>query len=249
MKIVMYSNKFRLNKTIIITCISLTIVISAIFLNLKGTLMDEKSDTFLDVNATPITNKVVILDAGHGKPDEGAESNNGVTEEALTLNITKKLQKLIEQSGAKVLLTRSDENGIYSLDSKNISQKKVSDIKNRVKIGNNSSADIFVSIHLNKYPQSEIYKGWQTFYQSKSEDSKKLATFIQNNITRNINIKNERIPHKITNVYIMNNVTIPTVIVECGFLSNNNETALLQTDEYQNKLAWGIYLGIQEYFS
>lgn len=116
-------------------------------------------------------------------------------------------------------------------------------------MGNNSSADIYISIHLNKYPQSEIYKGWQTFYQDKNEDSKKLATVIQNSITKNINIENNRVPHKITDVYIMNNVTIPTVIVECGFLSNNNETELLKTDEYQNKLAWGIYLGIQEYFN
>ena len=249
MKIVMYSNKFKLTKKVVITFFSLIIIISAILLNLKGSLIDEKSDTFINVNSTPITNKTIIIDAGHGKPDEGAESINGVTEEALTLSISKKLQKLIEQSSAKALLTRSDENGIYSLDSNSIAEKKVSDIKNRVKIGNSSSADIFVSIHLNKYPQSEIYKGWQTFYQDKSEDSKKLATFIQNNITKNINIKNDRIPHKITDVYIMNNVTIPTVIVECGFLSNNNETALLKTDEYQNKLAWGIYLGIQEYFN
>lgn len=183
-----------------------------------------------------------------GKPDEGAVGMFGTTEQAINLSISLKLQKLIEQCGAKVILTRSDENGIYSIDSKSIREKKVSDIKNRVDLGNNSNADIFISIHLNKYPPSEIYRGWQTFYQNKNDESENLATLIQNNINKNIDYENNRTPMKITDVYIMKNVTIPTVIVECGFLSNSEETTLLKDDTYQYKLAWGIFLGIQEYF-
>lgn len=183
-----------------------------------------------------------------GKPDEGAVGLFGTTEQAINLSISLKLQKLIEQCGAKVILTRSDENGIYSIDSKSIREKKVSDIKNRVDLGNNSNADIFISIHLNKYPPSEIYRGWQTFYQNKNDESENLATLIQNNINKNIDYENNRTPMKITDVYIMKNVTIPTVIVECGFLSNSEETTLLKEDTYQYKLAWGIFLGIQEYF-
>lgn len=183
-----------------------------------------------------------------GKPDEGAVGLFGTTEQAINLSISLKLQKLIEQCGAKVILTRSDENGIYSIDSKSIREKKVSDIKNRVDLGNNSNADIFISIHLNKYPPSEIYRGWQTFYQNKNDESENLATLIQNNINKNIDYENNRTPMKITDVYIMKNVTIPTVIVECGFLSNSEETTLLKDDTYQYKLAWGIFLGIQEYF-
>lgn len=183
-----------------------------------------------------------------GKPDEGAVGLFGTTEQAINLSISLKLQKLIEQCGAKVILTRSDENGIYSIDSKSIREKKVSDIKNRVDLGNNSNADIFISIHLNKYPPSEIYRGWQTFYQNKNNESENLATLIQNNINKNIDYENNRTPMKITDVYIMKNVTIPTVIVECGFLSNSEETTLLKDDTYQYKLAWGIFLGIQEYF-
>ena len=181
-----------------------------------------------------------------GKPDEGAVGLFGTTEQAINLSISLKLQKLIEQCGAKVILTRSDENGIYSIDSKSIREKKVSDIKNRVDLGNNSNADIFISIHLNKYPPSEIYRGWQTFYQNKNDESENLATLIQNNINKNIDYENNRTPMKITDVYIMKNVTIPTVIVECGFLSNSEETTLLKDDTYQYKLAWGIFLGIQE---
>ena len=173
---------------------------------------------------------------------------DGTTESALNLSISLKIQKLLESSGAKVVLTRSDENGIYSLDSKSIREKKISDIKNRVDLGNNSNADIYVSIHLNKYPESEIYRGWQTFYQSNSSDSKMLAEIIQENIAKNIEYDNNRKPMRITDVYIMNNVKIPTVIVECGFLSNAQELALLKEDSYQYKLAWGIFIGIQDYF-
>ena len=171
----------------------------------------------------------------------------GVAEAKYNLKIALKVQKLLEQSGATVILTRSDENAIYDLDSKTLKQKKISDIKNRVKIGNESQADIFVSIHLNKIPQNE-YWGWQTFYKQESEDGKKLATSIQNSLNETIQKENTRVPMKIDNVYIIKHVEIPTTIVECGFLSNEEEEQLLLTDEYQNKLAWGIYTGIMDYF-
>lgn len=203
---------------------------------------------YIETNATPITNKTIVIDAGHGLPDSGASSFNGTTEQAINLSIALKLQKIIEQSGAKVILTRSDENGIYSTDSSNIRNKKVSDIKNRVEIGNNSEADIFVSIHLNKFSGSSEYKGWQTFYQKENENSILLATKIQENLNKNIEQDNNRKVMPLTNVYIMDNIKIPTVIVECGFLSNPEETENLKKDEYQNKLVWGIYLGIQDYF-
>lgn len=177
----------------------------------------------------------------------GAESANGTTEASTNLKIALKVQNLLEQSGCTVILTRSDENAIYDLDSKTLRQKKVSDIKNRVKIGNSSSADIFVSIHLNKIPQSQYY-GWQTFYKNGNEQGKKLATCLQNNLNESIQKENKRVPLKIDNVYIIKNVEIPTSIVECGFLSNPEEEKLLQQDDYQNKLAWGIYTGIINYF-
>lgn len=157
------------------------------------------------------------------------------------------MQNLLEQSGCTVILTRSDENAIYDIDSKTLKQKKVSDIKNRVKIGNESSADIFVSIHLNKIQQNQYY-GWQTFYKNGNEQGQKLATCIQNNLNESIQKENKRVPLKIDNIYIIKNVEIPTTIVECGFLSNPEEEQQLLQDEYQNKLAWGIYTGIINYF-
>ena len=201
----------------------------------------------VQVTSLPVSGKVVILDAGHGTPDEGAESSNGITEAQINLKITLKLQELLEQSGCIVILTRSDENAIYDLDSKTLRQKKVSDIHNRVKIGNESSADIFVSIHLNKISQQQYY-GWQTFYNTKNEKSKDLAEQIQGNLNETMQKENNRIAMKLNTVYIMKYVEIPISIVECGFLSNPQEEKELQQDEYQNQLAWGIYNGIISYF-
>ena len=156
-----------------------------------------------------------------GTPDEGAESNNGVTEAEINLRIALKLQNLLEQSGAKVILTRSNETAIYDIDKKTLREKKVSDIHNRVKIGNESSADIFVSIHLNKIPQNQ-YWGWQCFY-NQNEKSKILAENLQNNLNEAIQKENKRIAMKLDTVYIMKHVEIPISIVECGFLSNEEE--------------------------
>ena len=177
----------------------------------------------------------------------GAESANGTTENAINLKITLKVQQLLEQSGAIVILTRSDENGIYDLDKNTLREKKVSDIKNRVKIGNESAANIFVSIHLNKIPQSQ-YSGWQTFFRKNDEKSIKLAQNIQKSLNQSMQKENKREALSIANKYIVDHTEIPISIVECGFLSNPEEEKQLQSEEYQEKLAWGIYTGILDYF-
>ena len=178
----------------------------------------------------------------------GAESSSGTTEAETNLKIALKLQNLLEQSGCTVILTRSDENAIYDLDKSTLREKKVSDIRNRVKIGNNSSADIFISIHLNKIPQKQ-YWGWQCFYSSKNEKSSELAKKIQSNLNESIQKENKRVAMKLDTVYIMKHVEIPISIVECGFLSNPEEEQQLLEDEYQNRLAWGIFNGVIEYFN
>ena len=172
----------------------------------------------------------------------------GTTEAQINLKIALKVQNLLEQSGCTVLLTRSDDNSICDLDSKTLREKKVSDIKNRVKIGNKSQADIFVSIHLNKIPEKQYY-GWQCFYKAGNDQSMDLAKKIQSNLNDAIQKENNRVAMKISNVYIVKNVEIPLSIVECGFLSNNEEEKQLLDDTYQNRLAWGIYNGIIEYFN
>ena len=172
----------------------------------------------------------------------------GISEANLNLQIALKVQNLLEQAGSTVILTRSDENAIYDLDKETLRQKKVSDIRNRVKIGNESEADIFVSIHLNKIPQ-EQYWGWQTFYKKGNEQGQKLAQAIQKELNEAIQKENKREIMSIDNIYIIKHVEIPTAIVECGFLSNEEERQLLQQEDYQSKIAWGIYMGIMDYFN
>lgn len=182
-----------------------------------------------------------------GLPDEGTVGFYGTPEQSLNLAIVLKLQALIEQSGATVILTRADENGIYEVGNNTIRTKKISDMKNRVYIGNNSDADIYLSIHLNYYKDSK-YDGWQTFYQRNSKNSQLLAESIQQEMNNNSKKINNRRPKIITDSYIMNKVTIPSVIVECGFLSNKQEEQKLKQEDYQQTLAWGIYIGIQNFF-
>ena len=225
----------------------IAIVVMSVFVSIFAFIFVTDKQEMIPTVSLPVSGKTIVIDAGHGKPDEGAESSKGTTEAETNLKIALKLQNLLEQSGSSVILTRSDENAIYDIDAKTLKQKKISDIRNRVKIGNESSADIFVSIHLNKIPQQQ-YDGWQTFYKDGNEQGKKLAEKIQNNLNDAIQKENKRVAKTIDNVYIIKHVEIPTTIVECGFLSNPEEEKLLLEDEYQNKLAWGIYNGIIDYF-
>lgn len=232
---------------IVLTKRKIRITILIVFFLVFGvTFLNDKKEGVPTVSL-PVSGKTVVIDAGHGKPDEGAQSSRGTTEAETNLKIALKLQNLLEQSGSSVILTRSDENAIYDLDAKTLKQKKISDIHNRVKIGNESSADIFVSIHLNKIPQQQ-YDGWQTFYNVQNQDGQKLAVAIQNNLNKAIQKENNRVAKSIDNIYIVKHVEIPTTIVECGFLSNPDEEKKLLEDEYQNRLAWGIYNGIIDYF-
>ncbi len=223
-------------------------ILVAIILSVTSYYASEKNKIkTMETVSLPVSGKTIILDAGHGYPDEGAESSNGITEQKINLVITKKVQSLLEQSGCNVILTRSDENGIYDAEATTLRQKKVSDIKNRVKIGNQSSADAFVSIHLNKIPQSQYY-GWQAFFKPNNDKSEALAKSLQEELNASMQRENKREALKITGKYIIEHVEIPISIIECGFLSNPEEEKLLQQDEYQNRLAWGIYNGIMDYF-
>ena len=236
-------NKKRIQ--IIMACIFISLFAFSIQMSQtqNNTQRTNSSNNLVETTSTPVSGKTIVIDAGHGVPDEGAQSSTGTTD----LKISLKVQNLLEQSGCTVILTRSDENAIYDVDSNTLKQKKISDIRNRVKIGNESSADIFVSIHLNKIPQQQYY-GWQCFYKEGNEQSNKLAKSIQENLNKSMQKENNRVAMKIDNIYIIKHVEIPTSIVECGFLSNPEEEKQLLDDNYQNRLAWGIYSGIINYF-
>ena len=185
-----------------------SMVLVSLFVFVFQTVRIDNNNSTVPTVALPVSNKVIVLDAGHGIPDEGAQSSNGTTEAQTNLKIALKVQNLLEQSGATVILTRSDENAIYDLDSKTLKEKKISDIHNRVKIGNENSADIFVSIHLNKIPQNQ-YWGWQCFYKDGNEQSTKLAKSLQSNLNESIQKENKRVAMKLDTVYIMKHVEVP----------------------------------------
>ena len=223
--------------------INLSIVFSIFVYTLANNSLN-----FQATSSTPISNHTIILDAGHGSPDGGATGADGSIASDLSLDIVLKLQNLLESSNCTVILTRSDENGIYEADSNTIREKKVSDMKNRVEIANTSNAEMFVSIHMNKLEQTQ-YSGWQTFYKNQDEDSKKIAENIQISLNNFLKKQNSRTIKSISGIYLTKNVEIPLVLVECGFLSNAEENKLLQTDSYQDELAWSIYIGLMDYLN
>ena len=202
------------------------------------------SNTTLEVNKKDYR---VIVDAGHGEPDGGAVTSDGVKESTLNLQIAQKLEELLIDEGMEVIMTREDENNIADADKQNkVREMKVSDINNRIKIANESDADFLISIHMNKYEGSGC-KGWQTFYNKNSENGKKLAEAFQEGIKEVVQTNNKRTALKIENIKLVDKSTIPTVIVECGFISNPEEKVLLQSEEYQEKIAEGIVKGVRKY--
>lgn len=201
------------------------------------------------VTSNDIETKIkVVIDAGHGDPDGGAISEDGIKESDLNLQIAQKLKRKLEEENIEVIMTRENSNNIASLSEqqKTIRQIKTSDLNNRVKIANESGASILVSIHMNKFEDSK-YRGWQTFYSKESEEGKKLAENIQTSISEVIEFENKRTPLKIEGIKIIDKSKIPAVIVECGFLSNSEECNLLKDENYQEKMAEGIKNGIQKY--
>lgn len=198
----------------------------------------------------PVANKIIVLDAGHGGIDPGAmNKDNTILEKDVNLEITKKLRDLLESSGATVIMTREKDVSLYQEDgNKTIRQKYNENLKNRKKIIDESNADIFVSIHLNAFEQSK-YSGAQTFYPKGKDDGKELAQFIQDELKRVVDKENNRKIKPRDDIYLLKNTNMPSVLIECGFLSNEKESQLLADSKYQDKIAWAIYVGIQKYLA
>lgn len=192
-------------------------------------------------------NRTIIIDAGHGEPDGGAVSKDGIKEASLNLQIALKLEETLKKRGFRVIMTRKDEKNIASPDKqKTIREMKVSDIQNRIDIVNSSYADMLISIHMNNFSASK-YRGWQTFYKTNSEESKLIAESIQSEMKNSIGLENNRTALKIENIKLIDKSKIPAIIVECGFLSNDEEKNLLQNEEYQKKIVEGIANGIEHW--
>lgn len=187
----------------------------------------------------------VVIDAGHGGIDNGVIGDAlGSIESQLNLKMAYTLKSVYENAGFKVVLTRTDENGLYGDTSPGF---KLRDLQKRAQIVNSSNADMLISIHMNKYSQKSR-RGAQVFYKANDKTSNFLAEKIQ--LRLNLMKESPRISNALKgDYYILNYSKIPSVIVECGFLSNADDEKLLTTNEYQQKLALEIFKGSLEYLN
>ena len=188
---------------------------------------------------------VVVLDAGHGGNDPGKVGIDGSLEKDINLEIAIRLKQYLEQADVKVIMTREEDRGLYEEDD---TGKKAADMRNRCMRINESGADLAVSIHQNSYHEEEI-SGGQVFYYKDSAKGKKLAEVLQSRFTYVLGEQNRRLAKPNGSYYLLLHVKCPIVIVECGFLSNRSEAAVLQDDTYQDRVAWTLHMGILEYLN
>ncbi len=199
------------------------------------------------VSAASVSEKVIVIDPGHGGFDAGA-SANGVQEKDVNLSVALSLKQLIEQGGGKAILTRKEDVSTAPENKEGKTAKKA-DLYARKNLAETSAADVFVSIHMNKFPQSQ-YKGAQVFYANQPEASMRLGEEMQNALIEVLADGNTRKAKKTDgSIFILKDTTVPSVIVECGFLSNPQEAELLKQEDYQKKLAEAIFAGLIRFFN
>lgn len=185
----------------------------------------------------------VVVDAGHGGMDGGAVGSTGVLEKDLNLQVAKKLETIITENGGQVIMTRTEDISIHDESETTVRGQKRSDLRKRRDIAQKSNADVFISVHMNKFEQSQ-YRGAQIFYADDAK-SKEFAASIKQAIEPISEKSAERETKKAYDtMYILKGAKIPSVIVECGFVSNPEEEKLLMSEEYQQQLAQAIYDGL-----
>lgn len=188
---------------------------------------------------------VVVIDSGHGGNDPGKIGINGSLEKDINLQIAKKLKAYLEASDVEVVMTRESDQGLYQ---ESDSHKKMADMRNRCNRINEVKPDLAVSIHQNSYHEEAI-SGGQVFYYKTSEKGKRLAELLQKRFDFVLGKDNRRQAKPNGSYYLLLHVKVPIVIVECGFLSNWKEAAALATEEYQDRMAWTVHMGIMEFLN
>lgn len=192
-----------------------------------------------------IRDKVVVIDPGHGGPDPGANRGN-VLEKDITLAIGLRLGELLNDAGATVIYTRTTDTDLADQGDARLRTRKARDLSQRVKIANDAGADIYLSIHVNGSSGSS-WAGAQVFFNpNPNQDSRRLAWAVQSAMSR-VAENTRRMPLPLYDQYILKYLEMPAVTIEVGFISNPREAALLQDRDYQEKLAWAIYLGVLDF--
>ena len=193
-----------------------------------------------DVETSMLLGKVILIDPGHGGMDNGA-SYNGVLEDEINLEISLMLQEKLLEQGVYTLITRTGDYDLSDMYSKN---KKMKDLKERVRIINEANVDLFISLHMNVY-NSDGVSGAQVFYQSNNENSKRLASLLQNDLNENQD-KQRKI--NVGDYYILNNSNRVGVLIEMGFITSSKDVEKLSKKEYKNMLTNTIINSIKNYF-
>lgn len=204
-----------------------------ILLFLMGTMLGSQTVTVISENLPVEREHTIIIDAGHGGEDGGTTSCTGKPESGYNLEIALRLEDVCHLLGYDTVMIRRTDTSIYT-KGETIAQKKISDLKERVRIANSTENAVLISIHQNFFPESQ-YSGAQVFY-GKSDGSEELAKAMQSQLTACINTGSRRQVKKGSGIYLLDKMTCPGVLIECGFLSNPEEETLLSCPAYQKKM-------------
>lgn len=220
-------------------------IIMAAILLLAAGIFAGKGAVIVESLRTEKGKTCIVIDAGHGGIDPGKVGINGVEEKKINLEIAMRLKRMLEAENIEVVMTRMDDDGLYSAGASN---KKVEDMRKRCDIITESMPQFTVSIHQNSYPE-EYVKGAQVFYYGDSKEGEELAKILQASLVERLDPENHRVAKANESYYLLKRTPTPTVIVECGFLSNSQEAEFLSTPEYQERAAWAIHMGIMQYLN
>lgn len=235
--------KYRNNKLI-----AVVIVILIGMVGLLGSNLSIAKQTMKTNQEFQVGNKIILIDAGHGGMDGGTSSKDGTLEKDINLSIATKLKVSLQRIGYEVVMTREEGTELYSSDG-TIRQRYNEDLRKRCDLKKSSNCAMFISIHLNHFSESK-YSGAQVWYSS-YKDSATLAGIVQKNLRMDLEPSNKRVQKPAKNLYkiLREYDTMPSIIVECGFLSNYEEEQRLKSDQYQQKIADSINKSVGEFFN
>ena len=197
------------------------------------------------VAAEPL-GQIIVIDPGHGGEDCGAVGVTGVYEKDLNLKMAFAVGEKLEKEGYLVVYTRTEDKLLYNEDENIKGIRKISDLKNRCKIAGAYPDSVFVSIHMNSFGQSK-YSGLQVYYSENKEGSAVLAGHVQSKVSELVQTDNKRKTKAGDGIYLLENISEDAILIECGFLTNEEECKKLSEKEYQNRLSFAIVCGIIEY--
>lgn len=195
----------------------------------------------IEVNTSSSERKLIVIDPGHGGEDGGTVGVNGVLEKDLNLSLSQALETILEFTGYEVVRTRTEDKLLYNTNEDFRGKKKILDLKGRLEIAQKTDPDLFIGIHMNAFPEQK-YSGLSVYYSKNSPESKTAAEMIRSSVKSSLQPNNNReIKAADSSIYILNRITCPAVLIECGFLSNAEECEKLSTYEYRRELSIVFY--------